>query len=111
MTVEAPSASALMMWPLFWTPPSAMTGTPKLAPRRATWYTAAACPRPTAHTCTSQRMGSNSQPCLPASEQATFHAFRYKCKMAAPHELPGVQHSPNCLLYNLDTCGHLLRPQ
>jgi hypothetical protein len=36
MTVDAPSASAFTMWPLFCTPPSAMTGTPRDAAKRAT---------------------------------------------------------------------------
>ena len=51
ITVEAPSVSALMMWLEFWTPPSAMMGTPREAAYLATWYTAVAWPRPTAHTC------------------------------------------------------------
>ena len=37
--------------PEFWMPPSAMTGTPACDAARATWYTAVAWPRPTAHTC------------------------------------------------------------
>ncbi len=40
-----------VMCPLFWMPPSAMMGTPNWLATRATWYTAVAWPRPTAHTC------------------------------------------------------------
>mmetsp|Transcript_4993 Transcript_4993/g.18051 ORF Transcript_4993/g.18051 Transcript_4993/m.18051 type:complete len:262 (+) Transcript_4993:551-1336(+) len=38
------------MWPGLEMPPSAMMGTPYGAAARATWYTAVACARPTAHT-------------------------------------------------------------
>lgn len=51
MTVEAPRHSAFAMCPEFWMPPSAIVGTPCSFATRDTWYTAAACPRPTAHTC------------------------------------------------------------
>jgi len=50
MMVEAPSPKALVMFPEFWMPPSAITGTPRALPTRETWYTALACPLPTAHT-------------------------------------------------------------
>ena len=51
MTVDAPRARAFTMCPEFCTPPSATMGTPAALAARATWYTAVACPRPTAHTC------------------------------------------------------------
>ena len=50
MTVEAPSARPLTMWPTFWIPPSAMQGTPKRAANEETLKTDAACGRPTAMT-------------------------------------------------------------
>ena len=50
MTVDAPRARALTMCPEFCTPPSAMMGTPAALATLPTWYTAVACPRPTAQT-------------------------------------------------------------
>ena len=50
MTVEAPRDSAFTMCPEFWMPPSAIVGTPHALASRETWYTAVACPLPTAHT-------------------------------------------------------------
>lgn len=44
-------AGAVIGSPEFWMPPSAMTGIPARFATRATWNTAVACPRPTAHTC------------------------------------------------------------
>lgn len=48
--VDAPSARALAMWPTFWMPPSAMTGTPKRLAYSDTLYTAVACGLPHAST-------------------------------------------------------------
>lgn len=48
--VEAPRARALAMWPTFWIPPSAMTGTPKRRAYSDTLYTAVAWGRPQAST-------------------------------------------------------------
>mmetsp|Transcript_11045 Transcript_11045/g.30897 ORF Transcript_11045/g.30897 Transcript_11045/m.30897 type:complete len:322 (-) Transcript_11045:336-1301(-) len=50
ITVLAPRAKALVMCPLFWIPPSAMTGTPCSAASLLVWYTAVAWPLPTAQT-------------------------------------------------------------
>lgn len=36
ITVEAPKANAFTMWPEFWTPPSAMMGTPAALATRPT---------------------------------------------------------------------------
>ena len=55
------------MWPEFWIPPSAMTGTPCFAPSLETWNTAVACPLPTAQTSWVVQMDPLPMPTLRAS--------------------------------------------
>mmetsp|Transcript_57739 Transcript_57739/g.137437 ORF Transcript_57739/g.137437 Transcript_57739/m.137437 type:complete len:290 (+) Transcript_57739:144-1013(+) len=47
ITDDAPKVTAIDIWLLLRTPPSAMTGTPASRAARATWYTALPCGRPT----------------------------------------------------------------
>ena len=75
--MDAPRDSAFAMCPEFWMPPSAMVGTPHWLATRDTWYTAAACPLPTAQTCMPYKPEPlpghfTGQDCLkPASEGST----------------------------------------
>lgn len=50
LPVEAPKDKALIICPIDWIPPSAITGTPKCFEYSATLYTAVACGLPTAIT-------------------------------------------------------------
>mmetsp|Transcript_8241 Transcript_8241/g.28914 ORF Transcript_8241/g.28914 Transcript_8241/m.28914 type:complete len:296 (-) Transcript_8241:284-1171(-) len=93
MAQLAPSASAFVMWPLFWMPPSAMMGTPSSAAARAVLYTAVACPRPTAHTSCVVQMDPLPMPTLRPSAPA-WHS-RAAC--APVTTLPAMTSRPACV--------------
>mmetsp|Transcript_33614 Transcript_33614/g.72663 ORF Transcript_33614/g.72663 Transcript_33614/m.72663 type:complete len:322 (+) Transcript_33614:983-1948(+) len=78
MTELAPKARALVMWPEFWMPPSAMMGTPCTRAYLAVWYTAVAWPRPTAQTSCVVQMDPEPMPTRRASAPAPMRLSAWR---------------------------------
>ena len=84
MTVDAPSASALMIWPTDLIPPSAITGTPNLRAYSATRNTAVAWGRPTAITSWVMQIEPLPIPTRSASAPASIRFFAWAAVTTFP---------------------------
>ena len=84
ITVEAPRASALMIWPTDLIPPSATTGTPNLRAYSATRNTAVAWGRPTAITSCVMQMEPLPIPTRSASAPASIRFLAWEAVTTFP---------------------------
>lgn len=91
--------------PEFWMPPSAMMGTPARLATRATWNTAVACPRPTAHTCTQKQ-----EPCRQTRVAKAFDVAWTGAGTLMPAAESHADGYDMCTTARCDTCVAVALP-